>query len=198
MSHEFPAQEKVVGKEEEERRVASSPPTVQVAVPGKIGRALIDGPQSTVVARFSYQFACKNPGRRESIELPLAILEEIRSRRSRSSTGTPSQALLCQRCKHAFAYTLEDIQPRLAPNRDLSSVPDAKAARSIKLECDGKGCEFPVLLIAPWLFGLQPGRTWPSEAELATWTIHGNVKCPKGHARKLPLTLKKENLISIL
>ena len=150
------------------------------------------------MARFSYQFACKNPDCRESIELPLAILEELRSRRSWSSKGTPSQAFLCQRCKHVFAYTLEEIQARHAPNRDLHPVRHAMSVRKIALECESKGCESPVLLIAPWLYGLQSGRTWPSEAEMKTWALHDDVKCPKGHAPKLPLILKKKKLISIL
>lgn len=143
--------------------------------------------------RFSYQFACKNPECDDSIELPLAILEEIQSRRSWLSRDIPSQAFLCQRCRHVFAYTLEDIRPRLAPNQDLYSAPNAMSARRIELECDGRGCESPVLLIAPWLFGLQPESVWPSEAELKTWTIHDNVKCPRGYASKRPPKLKMEN-----
>ena len=143
------------------------------------------------MARFSYQFACKNPGCRESIELPLAILEEIQARRSWPLIGTPSQAFLCHRCKHAFAYSRDDIQSRLAHDQALYPVPNAVSARRMELQCDGKGCESSILLIVPWLSGLQQKR--PSENELATWTIHGEVKCPKGHAAKLPPTLKMEN-----
>jgi|SRR5208337_813065 len=142
--------------------------------------------------RFAYYFVCHNPDCREPTELPLAIREEIQSRQNSLSTGTASQALLCPRCKHVFEYILEDIQPHLSPNQDLYSAPHAMSFRRIELECDNKDCESPVQLIAPWLFGLQPDKRWPSDDELATWTMH-DVKCPNGHPPRMPLTLDKEN-----
>jgi hypothetical protein len=142
--------------------------------------------------RFAYYFVCKNPDCREPTELPLAIREEIQSRQTLLSTGTISQALLCPRCKHVFEYILEDIQPRPAPNQDLYSVPPAMSVRKIEIECDGKDCGIPISVIAPWIFGLQPDKRWPSDNEVATWKPH-DLKCPNGHPAKLPLTLKKEN-----
>ena len=138
--------------------------------------------------RFAYYFACQNPDCREPTELPLAIREEIQSRQTLLSTGTISQALLCPRCKHVFAYTLQNVQFGPAHNRDLYSAPHAMSVRKIEIECDGKDCGIPISVIAPWLFGLQPDDKWPSESEMAGWTMH-DVRCPSGHPHRLPLRI---------
>ena len=137
------------------------------------------------MARFAYQFVCLNPDCREPTELPSAIHEEILLRQNSSSTDTSFQALLCPRCKHVFVYTLQNVRLELSPNQGQYPAPSAMSFREIKLECDKPDCETPVQLIAPWLYGLEPDKTWPSQNELATWRIHG-VKCPNGHGPKFP------------
>jgi len=144
------------------------------------------------MARFAYYFSCQNPDCRKSTELPLAIREEIPLRQNSLSTGIASQALLCLRCKHVFAYTREEVYPDLAPNQDPYSAPNAVSYRRIELECDKEGCESPVQLIAPWLDGLQAEERWPSEYEVAGWKLPDDLKCPNGHKLKQPVKLRKE------
>ena|SRR5436853_4501580 len=141
-------------------------------------------------SRFAYHFVCRNSDCRQPTELPSAIREEIQSRQTLSPKGTASQGILCPSCKHAFAYTLQDIQPRPAPNQDLYQARNAMSFRRIELECDGEGCGTPVQLIAPWLYGLQPGEKWPTDNEVATWTMH-DARCPNGHRPKFPLKILK-------
>jgi hypothetical protein len=144
------------------------------------------------VVRIAYHFSCLNPDCRTTTELPLAIREEIRLRQTSLSTGTASQAILCHVCKHVFAYTLTDVHLAPGPNQDLYLAPNAMSVRRTELECDGEGCESPVEVIAPWLYCLRPEETWPSDDEVARWTMH-DAKCGNGHPPKVPLILKKEN-----
>jgi len=143
---------------------------------------------------FAHHFVCR--GCNERIELPLAILQEIRSRQRSLSTGSFSQAVACPLCKHVFPYTLQSILESSTQRQDQSSDQGATSFWRVELRCDDAGCETPIRVLAPLLFGLRSDKTWPSETELATWTVH-DVKCPNGHPPRLPLTnCEKEKAMS--
>jgi hypothetical protein len=144
-----------------------------------------------VEIHFLYRFRRKSY-LRETVLL-LSIREKINTAQSGPSKKSPSLVLVCHVCGHGYDYTADDIHlgPNDTPDPHLVSGPDHPVVLSAQIECAEQSCKSPIEAQMPMAIVIQSSRQG-YEAVVSRWTLH-DVKCPNGHAPKLPLALKWES-----
>jgi hypothetical protein len=125
------------------------------------------------------------PRCRQEILLHESILERISQRPKSSSKGDWRIDLVCAGCGYACAYDSKDFEPLQSDDPDPLLLPNGPTVFAVGVECDGRSCEFPVLVHA-----IRGPKATEQEiqAESSRWDF-GMLTCHyKFHAKK-PLRL---------